>query len=42
LLGIPPKKILPLLITLGYPEEDYQVRKKDRKDFSTVCSFNGY
>jgi len=42
LLGIPSKKILPLLITIGYPENGYPIRNKDRMDFDKFCSFNRY
>jgi nitroreductase len=42
LLQIPKNKTLALLITLGYPPEDYRLRKKIRKSFEEVVRFNGY
>lgn len=41
LLKIPPKKRIPLLITLGYPEKDTP-RKKIRKAPDEVFSYNAY
>lgn len=42
LLQIPKNKTLALLITLGYPPEDYRQRQKIRKSFEEVVRFNGY
>lgn len=42
LLGIPDKKRIGLLITLGYPPEGYAVREKNRKGFDEVVRFNAY
>ena len=42
LLNIPEKKTLGLLITLGYPPEDYVLRKKIRKENSEIISYNNY
>ena len=42
LLQIPKNKNLALLITLGYPPEDYRQRQKIRKSFEEVVRFNGY
>lgn len=42
LLHIPPQTRIGLLITLGYAEEGYPLRKKIRKDSSEMCSFNRY
>lgn len=42
LLKIPEKRKIGLLITLGYPPEDYKVRKKIRKPFDDICGFNKY
>lgn len=42
LLDIPEDKFISLLISLGYPPENYRLRKKIRKPFSEVVGFNGY
>ncbi len=42
LLNIPEKKTIGLVITLGYPEKDYPLRKKIRKKFDKVVRFNSY
>jgi len=42
LLGIPKKRMLALLITLGYPAEGHTLRKKIRKDNERFCSYNRY
>ena len=42
LLKIPEKRKIGLLITLGYPPEDYKVRKKIRKPVDEICGFNKY
>ena len=42
LLNIPAKKTIGLLITLGYPTDDYSLRKKIRKEKSEVISNNKY
>ncbi len=42
LLNIPEKRKIGLLITVGYPPEEYTVRGKVRKPFSDICSFNSY
>lgn len=42
LLGIPEKKSVALLISVGYAPDDYKLRKKIRKDFGKVVSFNKY
>jgi nitroreductase len=42
LLKIPMDKRIGLLITLGYAPEDYNVRKKIRKSYEEMTSFNGY
>ncbi|MGM0619685.1 MAG: nitroreductase family protein [Bacteroidota bacterium] len=42
LLNIPKKRKIGLLITLGYPPEDYKVRKKIRKPTDEICGFNSY
>jgi nitroreductase len=42
LLNIPEKRKIGLVITLGYPPEDYQMRKKIRKPLSEICGFNSY
>ena len=42
LLNIPQKRKVGLVITLGYPPEDYYMRKKIRKSVEEVCTFNTY
>ena len=42
LLNVPGKLKIGLIITLGYPPEDYKLRQKIRKPVETVCSFNRY
>lgn len=42
LLHIPKKRKVGLLITLGYPPEDYKKRKKIRKPLDEICGFNSY
>ena len=42
LLGVPDKKSIPLLITLGYTAEDYKHRKKIRKNMVDVVKYNSY
>lgn len=42
LLQIPRRTRIGLVITLGYPEEGYLLRKKIRKDAEVMSSFNGY
>lgn len=42
LLKIPEKRKIGLVITLGYPPENYKVRKKIRKPFDDICGFNKY
>lgn len=42
LLDIPRKTRIGLVITLGYAEEGYPLRKKNRKDTEIMSSFNGY
>jgi nitroreductase len=42
LLNIPSGKKIGLLITLGYPPEDYKMRKKIRKPLNEICGFNSY
>ncbi|MBE0662357.1 MAG: nitroreductase family protein [Bacteroidales bacterium] len=42
LLNIPKDKFIGLLITLGYPSEDYRLREKTRKPYDEVIGFNGY
>ncbi len=42
LLTIPEKRKIGLLITLGYPPEEYKVRSKIRKPVSEICAFNKY
>ncbi|MFO8234141.1 MAG: nitroreductase family protein [Bacteroidales bacterium] len=40
-LGIPSSRRVPLLITLGYPE-DHKEKEKSRKDFDEIVSYNSY
>lgn len=42
LLNIPKKRKVGLLITLGYPPEDYKLRKKVRKPIEQIFRFNVY
>jgi nitroreductase len=42
LLNIPEKRKTGLVITLGYPPEDYKLRKKIRKPLYEICGFNCY
>jgi nitroreductase len=42
LLKIPEKRKVGLVITLGYPTEDYKMRQKIRKATEDVCGFNSY
>ena len=42
MLGIPRKKMLALLITVGYPAEGYPLRSKIRKEMGQFCSYNRY
>lgn len=42
LLNIPEKRKIGLVITLGYPPENYKVRIKIRKPFDDICGFNKY
>ena len=42
LLKIPEKRKIGLVITLGYPPEDYKLRNKIRKPLEEICGFNSY
>ena len=42
LLNIQKKRKVGLVITLGYPPEDYKQRKKIRKPIEDICGFNSY
>jgi len=42
LLNIPKKRKIGVLITLGYPPQDYKLRKKIRKPVVEICSYNAY
>ena len=42
LLNIPKKRKIGLVIALGYPPEDYKLRKKNRKPEDEICGFNSY
>ena len=42
LLKIPEKRKVGLIITLGYPPEDYKMRNKIRKPVEEICGFNRY
>lgn len=42
LLKIPEKKKIGLVITLGYPPDDYKLRKKIRKPLGEICGSNSY
>ncbi|HOS15417.1 MAG TPA: nitroreductase family protein, partial [Bacteroidales bacterium] len=40
ILHIPRNKSIPLLVTLGYPDDHY--RQKIRKSLNEICVFNSY
>jgi nitroreductase len=42
LLKIPPQKRIGLIISAGYPPDDYSLREKIRKPFSEVVKYNSY
>ena len=42
ILRIPISKTIGLVITLGYPPEDYPLRSKIRKSKSEISSYNEY
>lgn len=42
LLNIPKKRTIGLVISLGYPSENYKLRDKIRKPITEICGFNGY
>lgn len=42
LINIPEKRKIGLIITLGYPPEDYKMRRKIRKPLTEICGFNRY
>lgn len=42
LLHIPEKRKIGLLITLGYPPEEYRLRNKIRKPIGEIVSYNSY
>lgn len=42
LLNIPAKRRIGLIITLGYPPDDYKLRMKIRKELKEVVSYNKY
>jgi nitroreductase len=42
LLDIPEKKTVSLVITLGYPTENYPLREKIRKQMSEIVNYNKY
>jgi nitroreductase len=41
-LDIPFHKAVALLISVGYPDEGYPVRKKIRKNLDEMCTYNRY
>lgn len=42
LLNIPAKKKIGLIVSVGYPPEDYRIREKSRKSFAEVVKYNSY
>lgn len=42
ILKIPKKRKIGLLITLGYPPDDYKLRKKIRKPMDEIYRYNSY
>ncbi len=41
-LKVPNNRSIALMITVGYPMEDQQIRKKVRKDLDDMISYNSY
>ena len=42
LLKIPASKNIGLIVTVGYPADDYPLRNKSRKSFENVVRYNSY
>lgn len=42
LLNIPKGKTIGLIISVGYPPEDYKLREKTRKSFDEIVRYNNY
>lgn len=42
LLNIPDKRKVGLVISMGYPADDYKQRKKIRKPVEEICGFNSW
>ncbi len=42
LLNIPAKKTIGLIVSVGYPPEDYKLKEKTRKKFDEVVRYNSY
>lgn len=42
LLNIPTSKNIGLIVSVGYPADDYKLREKSRKTFETVVRYNSY
>lgn len=42
MLGVPKEKSISLIISLGYPSDNYRLREKTRKPLGEVIGFNGY
>ena len=42
ILNIPENKRIGLLISVGYPPDDYKKRMKIRKEYNKICSINKY
>ncbi|MCF8307532.1 MAG: nitroreductase family protein [Bacteroidales bacterium] len=42
LLDIPAKRSIALLLSVGYPPEDYKLREKKRKSLEEIVAYNSY
>ena len=42
LLNIPEERSIALMISVGYPPEDYRIREKRRKSLEEITSYNAY
>lgn len=42
ILNIPADKKIGLIVSIGYPPEDYKLREKSRKAFTEVVKYNSY
>jgi len=42
LLNIPEERSIALMISIGYPPDDYRIREKRRKSLEEITSYNAY